>query len=285
MPVEKFDVSSNRWVAAGVAGAVDRDELTLTTFNIWFNDYHAEERYRAIALLLSRNPPDIMVFQEVTPEALAVFLDEPWIRVRYRRAAVTGRGVGNYGMLMLSRIPLGRVTYTRLPTQLARGFLTAELTVDGRTLVVAAIHLESGKAASRLRARQLGRVFGALRRAESAIVLGDFNMRDSENGIISEPYRDLWPELRPKEQGFTEDTSINLMRYDSKNKHRHVRFDRVLLKGDGWTPADIELLGTEPISAELPRVFPSDHFGVRCRLERRDGVHPEPDWRQRFRWR
>ena len=54
--------------------------------------------------------------------------------------------------------------------------------------------------------------------------------------------------LRPREDGFTEDTTINLMRYDSKNKQRHVRFDRVLLKGDGWTPTEIELLGTEPIS-------------------------------------
>jgi tyrosyl-DNA phosphodiesterase 2 len=58
------------------------------------------------------------------------------------------------------------------------------------------------------------------------------------------------------------------MRLDSTQKERHVRFDRVLLKGDGWVAKDIELLGTEPISATLPRVFPSDHFGVRCRLVR-----------------
>ena len=87
------------------------------------------------------------------------------------------------------------------------------------------------------------------------------------NVIITEPYVDLWPALRPSDDGFTEDTSINLMRYDSKNKHRHVRFDRVLLRGDGWDATGIDLLGTEPISPSLPRVFPSDHFGVRCRLE------------------
>lgn len=287
MPVAKFDVTSNRWVPAGGPagpGVTDRDELVLTTFNIWFNDFHAQDRWRAIAQLLSRNPPDIMVFQEVTPEALALFLEQPWIRVRYRRAAVTGRTVGNYGLLLLSRLPLDRVTYTRLPTRLQRGFLTAELTVGGRPVVIAGIHLESGKASARLRERQLGRVFGALRRAESAVVLGDFNMRDSENGIITRPFRDLWPVLRPGEDGYTEDTSINLMRYDSKNKHRHVRFDRVLLKGDRWAPTDIELLGMEPLSEDLPRVFPSDHFGVRCRFERRDVALTEGDRRQRF-WR
>ena len=56
------------------------------------------------------------------------------------------------------------------------------------------------------------------------------------------------------------------MRYDMKDKHRHVRFDRILLKGAHWAAIDIELLGQEPIDAELPRVFPSDHFGVECRL-------------------
>ena len=275
-------MASKRWTNVDAIGAVPRDELSLATFNIWFSDFHAYERYRAIADLLSQNMPDVMVFQEVTPAALDIFLAQPWIRVRYRRAEVTGNGVGNYDMLMLSRLPIKDVTYTRLPTNLARGFLTAELDTGGGALTVVAAHLESGKAASRMRARQLGRIFRTLRRTENAVVLGDFNMRDAENGRIAEPYRDLWPALRPRDDGFTEDTSINLMRLDSKNKHRHVRFDRALLKGDGWAPTSIDLLGTEPISSTLPRVFPSDHFGVQCRLERRavstEGVRHQRHW-------
>ena len=98
------------------------------------------------------------------------------------------------------------------------------------------------------------------------MLLGDFNMRDTENNRIAPPYWDIWPTLRPHEPGFTEDTSINLMRLDARNKKRQVRFDRVLLKGTRWRAASIELLGTQPISPELPRVFPSDHFGIECRL-------------------
>jgi tyrosyl-DNA phosphodiesterase 2 len=267
VPVGSFDLASKRWTNVETASQVARDELTLVTFNIWFSDFHAEERYRAIADVLSRKMPDVMVFQEVTPSALAVFLAQPWIRVRYRRAEVTGGDVGNYGMLMLSRLPINDVTYTRLPTNLARGFMTAELDTGGRPLTVVAVHLESGKAVAWLRARQLGRVLRTLRRTENAVVLGDFNMRDAENGRIGEPYRDVWPALRPHDDGYTEDTSINLMRLDSKDKQRHVRFDRVLLKGGGWAATDIELLGTEPISSKFPRVFPSDHFGVLCRLK------------------
>ena len=267
--VGAFDGSTNRWMDVDAAGDVDRDELIVATYNIWFNDSFADQRYQAIADLLSRDKPDIIVFQEVTPAALTVFLAQSWVREHYRRAAVTGADVGNYGMLMLSRLPINRVTYTRLPTQLARGFLQAEFTINGRRQVVCAVHLESGKHASGLRARQLRTVFRTLRGADDAVVLGDFNMRDSENDLIDSAYCDLWPTLRPGESGFTEDTSINLMRYDMKSKHRHVRFDRVLLNGTGWLGSSIDLLGTKPISDGLPRVFPSDHFGVLCRLRRR----------------
>ena len=266
VPVGTYDPASDRWVDGNAAGTVDRAKLTLVTFNIWFNELHAEQRYQTIADLLHRDLPDVMVFQEVTPAALDVLLSQPWIRERYRRAEVTGAGVGNYGLLMLTRLPVGRVTYTGLPTRLSRGFLRAEFTINGRPVVIAAIHLESGKAASRLRARQLRMILRAMRGAETSVVLGDFNLRNAENGVIGPPYLDVWPAVRPHDDGFTEDTSINLMRYDMKSKHRHVRFDRVLLKSDSWTATEIGLLGTEPIAADLPRVFPSDHFGVRCRL-------------------
>ncbi len=269
-PVTCFDAATGRWTDVETAHPADRDALTLSTYNIWFDDKQAERRYLAIAELLSRRMPDIMVFQEVTPAALELFLAQPWIRDGYQCVAVVGGVVGNYGMLVLSRVPVSIATYTRLPSRQQRGFLRVEFAVNGSRLVVCCIHLDSGKGASRLRGWQLRRIFGALKTAEDAVVLGDFNMRDAENPRIRAPYRDVWPALRSGEDGFTEDTSINLMRYDMNDKHRHVRFDRVLLKGRQWMASDIELLGMEPIAADLPRVFPSDHFGVECRLTHRN---------------
>jgi endonuclease/exonuclease/phosphatase family metal-dependent hydrolase len=268
LPVARFD--AGRWVDVQGGGTVVRDALTVTTYNIWFDAFHASERYRTITRLLSEHAPDVMVFQEVTPAALEVFLAQPWIRDGYVRAAVTGRGVGNYGMLMLSRLPINRVTYRRLPTRQHRGWLRAELAINGAVLEICCVHLDSGKASNRMRNRQLRRIFRDLGSVPEAVVLGDFNMRDDENVRIATPFTDVWPVLRPHDAGYTEDTSINLMRYDMKNKDRHVRFDRMLTKGDRWTPTDIELLGTQPVSADLPRVFPSDHFGVQCRLRARN---------------
>ncbi|MGW0160945.1 endonuclease/exonuclease/phosphatase family protein [Mycobacterium sp. NPDC003323] len=266
--VQRFD--SGRWVgAAGARDAGRRDRLNVATYNIWFNALHAQQRYRAIADVLASEPPDVMVFQEVTPRALNVFRAQPWIRENYRSAAVTGGRLGNYGMLLLSRLPIARVTYTRLPTRLSRGYLTARFEFGGVAFTVVGLHLESGKAAAELRQRQLGQIVGSVHGHDDVALLGDFNLRDAENGIIPTPFVDVWPTLRPDDPGYTEDTTINHMRYDMKDKHRHVRFDRVLLKGERWAAQDITLLGREPIADDLPRVFPSDHFGVRCTLTRR----------------
>jgi tyrosyl-DNA phosphodiesterase 2 len=267
--VVSFDALAGQWRGADASGTVDRAELTVTTFNMWNDPHFAAERQRAIAELMSKSEPDIMVFQEVTPDALEILLADPWVREYCFCAPVTDKGVGNYGMLLLSRIPLRCVAYARLPSRMSRGFLTAEVDVGGTRTAVCSVHLDSGKASVPLRRRQLRRVFNALRSVDDAVVLGDFNMRDTENEQIVAPFVDVWPALRPDEPGYTEDTSINLMRLDSRNKQRHVRFDRVLMKGHAWSAASIDLLGTEPVSDALARVFPSDHFGVRCRLVRR----------------
>lgn len=269
VPVQRFDAKQRRWLrdrGGGAAAVVDR--LTVATYNIWFDAKQAERRYRAIADVVARESPDIVAFQEVTQRSSSVFLAQPWIRDGYRSAAVVGGSRGNYGMLLLSRLPLERVSYTRLPTQLSRGYLTAHLVLNGRRLSVISVHLESGKASAACRARQLGQILESECQSDNVIMMGDFNMRDAEDGIIVPDYQDAWPVLRPDEPGYTEDTDINHMRFDMKNKHRQVRFDRVLVKGDDWKPESIELLGREPISGALPRVFPSDHFGVRCTLQR-----------------
>ncbi|MGO4443551.1 endonuclease/exonuclease/phosphatase family protein [Mycobacterium sp. 2YAF39] len=264
--VRRFDAPTGRWVDSDAARAVERDELTVATFNIWFDDYHAEQRYLAIADLLRERKPDVIVFQEVTPAALEIFLSRPWVRDEYLSASVAGDETGNYGMLMLSLVPIARAAYSRLPTRQSRGFLEAEVELGGARQIVCCVHLDSGKSSARLRAWQLRRIFRAMRKANDAVLMGDFNMRDTENDRITAPYCDVWPAVRPGDPGYTEDTTINHMRFDARNKKRHVRFDRVLLKGTRWRAANIELLGTRPIAPELPRVFPSDHFGVECRL-------------------
>ncbi len=129
----------------------------------------------------------------------------------------------------------------------------------------------SQRARNALRARQFREIDAEFAHADDVVLLGDFNMRDDENSRITAPWCDVWPALRAPEPGFTEDTSINHMRCDATGKERFVRFDRVLVKGEQWRPDSVELIGTEPISPAHPRVFPSDHFGLRCVLVRNTG--------------
>ena len=267
VPVRRFDSGWTR-TAGRHGGGADLDRLSMVTYNIWFNGLFARQRYAAIAAILAAEAPDVMVFQEVTEPALTVLLAQPWIRAHYSSAAVCGGRLGHYGMLLLSRIPVDRVSYTRLPSNLSRGYLTARYTIGGRSFTVVGLHLESGKAAAALRDRQLRLVVDSVRGHADVAIMGDFNLRDAENAILPADFTDVWPTLRPDEPGFTEDTPINHMRYDMKNKHRHVRFDRVLLKADTWTAHSVRLLGREPVEPELPRIFPSDHFGVQCTLKR-----------------
>ena len=124
----------------------------------------------------------------------------------------------------------------------------------------------SGTVAADFRARQLRLIFPLLQPSEHAILMGDFNFCSSttENANILPAYLDLWPALHPSDPGYTENTDINRMRANFSGKHPNVRIDRVLLRSAGrrFEGRNIRLLGTSPISAELPDAFPSDHFGL-----------------------
>jgi exonuclease III len=134
------------------------------------------------------------------------------------------------------------------------------------------------------------------------IVLGDFNT--NLNGDIRD-----WPELKAFGQmdlddfwllkydnnsGFTEDTNINLMRWNVKFEEKIFRIDGIFGTKNKFNINQIELIGTEPIeiNSELQKKFleyrvpnienkldmirkhenkiklwPSDHFGVLAQLE------------------
>ena len=52
------------------------------------------------------------------------------------------------------------------------------------------------------------------------------------------------------------------MRFEHKGGHTQVRFDRILSRSNVWQPEQVQRLGMKPIATDLPKVFPSDHFGL-----------------------
>jgi len=245
--------------------------LTAVTFNIWFSESHRRERLDALLETVRRRDPDIIALQEVTPEVLGRILAVDWIREAYTASDAMGDTVDPYGALLLARVPCAKYVAHDLPSMMGRRLLVADLLVEGGSFHAATVHLESTRSMAPLRREQLLRIGPILRRSDHALLTGDFNFCSSwpaENGLIEPDLVDVWPLLRRDEPGWTLDPGRNPLRPEGEDP---VRFDRILLRSTGglWRPASIEIIGTEPVSPDLPGVLPSDHLGLAATFERR----------------
>ena len=263
-----FNQKKRAWTKSidGISDTKTR-ELTLVTYNIWFSDYHRQRRHEALLKLVQDCDADAIALQEVTPTSLKLILEQDWVRKNYYSSDTTGVTVNPYGVLLLSKFPIHQLFFCELPSQMSRKLLWAEFQINGERFTIATVHLESKRKFASIRAMQLDQVFPLLEHAEHTVLMGDFNFCSSwenENRNIDPRYQDIWAVLRGDEPGYTEDTDINLMRLQQKQKHKKVRFDRILLRSASprWQPKSIERLGLEPIAPNRPYVFPSDHFGL-----------------------
>lgn len=276
----RYDAGSGRWRALAGPEEPERDEpdeLRIASWNVWFGERAQRERAESLLDLLEREAPDLIGLQEVTPAFLALTLARPWVRARYAISDARGGTVAPYGVLLLSRRPLAGLALQELPTAMGRSLLAARLARREGPLTVATVHLESMRGNGETRAEQLEVILPALAQGGSdALLCGDMNFAPTdalEQSRVGPDWEDLWARLSPADPGFTSDTTRNRMTFLHKGREKHARIDRFFLRSPArtWAPREIRLLGTEPISPEQPEVFPSDHFGLLARLERRAG--------------
>jgi len=244
--------------------------LKVATFNVWFEDHEFESRAAAILLLLRESGADVIALQEVKLRFLERALREPWIRDEFTLSDADGSTIADYGVILLSRLPVLGLELYDLPSTMGRQLLTARVAAGKLDLVVATTHLESLSEFGMYREEQLRKIFRVLEPAENALLLGDFNFCSSsvENEALDERYADLWPLSRPEEPGWTVDGQANAMRRSLGKSKKRARYDRIFARSNGrsFKIRSIRLLGTEPVSPELPDLFPSDHFGVWAEL-------------------
>jgi tyrosyl-DNA phosphodiesterase 2 len=271
-----FDPAGGTWVEdrASLLATEAPTALTVVTWNVWFAPYYFEPRFRALLEVVRGRRPDVICLQEIVPDSLELLLAEPWVRDGYRVSDVRGDTLDSYGVVLLSRLPIRALALHDLPSHMGRRLLVAEVDAGSDGLVVATVHLESLKHNRDVRAEQLAVIFPLLGAAGPEVVLtGDFNFCSSwaaENANLDPEFVDLWPALRGRAPGYTEDTDVNVMLRNVKAKDKSVRFDRVLLRSPGgaWRARSIDLLGTAPIAVSSPDVFPSDHFGLVAVVEK-----------------
>merc|ERR1712130_1001712 len=157
--------------------------------------------------------------------------------------------LGGYGVLILWKrhLQFRSLRLHPLPTRMGRKLLELEVEVNGSPFKISTVHLESLPPNHAARSEQLRLATNYLRKSEvPSLLMGDFNFcstNEEENKNIPADFMDVWPQVRPNDNGWTEDTHINIMRYNQKQKHKQVRFDRVLLHQgstpNSWLPREI----------------------------------------------
>lgn len=267
LPVLGFAERAGRWTVRSAATEprpMEPETLSVITLNTWFAPDHRATRIAGLLALLDGLDVDLVCLQEVVPELLNRLLETSWVREE-AEVVTSGSVIDGYGQLIVSRLPLRRAWEIELPSLMNRSLLCVELSASS-PWVVSTTHLESTRQLSGSRVEQLSQVFDALRPYPRAMLMGDFNFdpADPEEASLERAYMDAWAALRPQEPGYTEDTTLNHMRYRRRGRHKHVRYDRVLARLPGWRPTEVALFATEALE---PDVFVSDHFGVAARYE------------------
>lgn len=236
----------------GQSQAILPATFTISTWNVWFDKHHREERFRALLDILNSHRPEIMAFQEVTLPFVRVLQETEWLH--HEGHWVSAIDHNNLGTVLVSRLQPQRLYWLDLPTSMGRRLLVADFAAGLR---VAVAHLES-LANDKLRQQQLETAFVHLKEAPSSILLGDFNFPDGapEAASLDPDFLDAWTASQGESPGYTRDTIANPMaRFGREEKQD--RLDRILLRG--LRPSAITLLGQQSLREGL---FASDHFGL-----------------------
>ncbi|XP_072417028.1 tyrosyl-DNA phosphodiesterase 2-like [Chiloscyllium punctatum] len=247
---------------------VDESRISLLTWNIDGLDLeNLQERARGVCACLALYSPDIVFLQEVI---------EPYYLYLKKRAVSYTIIPGDEGdyftaiMLRKSRVKLLKQEITPFPTtSMKRNLLAVQVNIAGNELCLMTSHLESTKAHSKERVKQLEIVLRKIKEApESATVIfgGDTNLRDQEVtkvGGLPEGVLDVWEFLnKPEHCRYTWDTKAN---NNLKAPYTcRLRFDRVFYReaSEGQiVPQQMTLVGQDKLDCGR---FCSDHWGLLC---------------------
>jgi len=248
----QFNSKKKCWEIHNKKPITSLSSLKIVTYNVWFDSLALD--FRAIQLLriIEKTDADIICLQEVTNNFVKIIMDTPLMREKYLISSMIG---GWYGVMIITKIPFTKMHVIPLPTFMDRSGFVGEMTLNGETINICTVHLESLDAAQ-TRAKQLEIINSDLSTIPHALILGDFNFDSSRNYIDIGPlendnlakvvpeFIDIWAILHPHDIGFTFDSQVNSV----ITKYEQMRYDRIILKSKDkkWIPTSIEILGNTP---------------------------------------
>lgn len=254
-------------------GGPARGTVRIVTWNTLWDRYDGERidtaRRRPLLLAeLAHTDADVIALQEVEPGLVDLLLREPWLRNDWTVGSdPRGRDVPDFGLLLLSRLPVLEAGRHLLGPHKALAAVVID--TGSGPLTVAATHLTSDhtKDGPVRRRTELDRIAEGLAGIEGDLVLaGDFN--DGRGGPDGPPavlgLQDAWSAVHgPADDTPTFDPGANPLAAVSSLSGRASRLDRILLRTGGPQACSANLLGDRPTADGL---HPSDHYGVEVEL-------------------
>ncbi|KAM7506268.1 hypothetical protein LguiB_005172 [Lonicera macranthoides] len=262
--------------------------LKILTYNVWFReDLELQKRMKALSDLIQLHSPDVICFQEVTPNIYDIFRQYGWWKLYQCSVSIEIAFTRPYFCMQLSKLPVKSFSCKPFGySAMGRELCVAEVAVEAdKPLVVATSHLESpcpgppkwDQMYSKERVAQAKEALNFLKKNPNVMFCGDMNWDDRLDGQFPLPdeWVDAWTQLKPGENGWTYDTKSNQML--SGNRTLQKRLDRFLCNLCDFKISGIEMIGTEAIpglsyikekkvkgvvqNLVLP-VLPSDHYGL-----------------------
>ncbi|XP_062211716.1 uncharacterized protein LOC133912814 [Phragmites australis] len=267
---------------------LNKKAVKIMTYNVWFReDLELIRRMNALGHLIQHHSPDLICFQEVTPDIYLLFEKSEWWK-GYKCSLSHEKAMERpYYCMQMSKLPVKSFDCTPFSNSvMGRELCIADVNIGGVIkLVLATSHLESPCPApptwdqmfSKERVAQANESLSILGDFCNIVFCGDMNWDDKGDGPFPVPdgWIDAWAELKPGENGWTYDTKANAML--SGNRKLQKRLDRFVCKLSDFKVDSIEMIGKEAIPGityikekkvrqetcqlKLP-VLPSDHFGL-----------------------
>lgn len=292
--------------------------VKICTYNIWgvekFSKYSKlDKRLPHITDIIIKNEPDIVCLQEMSHITLKYFMSKPYIANNYYFSEIKpdlridGKIKSTITPIILTKIkPLSITRYLLETTEFGYPILVAEYP----EFIVVNCHLQAGgkpyykidkdiDSFTTCRIKQIKSIKDILDKHnyknKKTILTGDLNFDvdvEIESNTLSQlNLQDAWITLHKNKKGYTEDTTINSMRWNVTHRKKTVRYDVVLYKD--VTPLQIKLIGDKPVfdidikdndfreyaknrNRDMNKMktlnnklqyWPSDHFGLICTFE------------------
>ena len=257
-----------------VLGSRRSTEIKMLTYNIWLSDEKMRERMEALGEIVEDLKPDLLTFQEVTHDNLAVLQEQRWCSHYYLvpwPPDLAKEGKSHF-VVILSSFPVEKwQVFTLKTSPRNRTLVVAEPKSSTSSaevgFVIATTHLAYAGYNTRLREAQLKESVKIISSYDNVCVMGDLNIVYKVDGdvVLPSPWIDAWLSIsgNSESNGYTWDRNktpfASVLKSTVDSISYQMRLDRVLCKLSDFKVKEMRIVGDKVTRSG---VLPSDHFGL-----------------------